>query len=105
MGNFSDFLAIFQYNFGDSWDIHGMGPIIFSYIFPTNTMEISFSFQDRWGYLPVETGLRKKVGMSKVVSAILLLYTNDANYYDMKVIQKILEDVKNQEVRRKIRMF
>ena len=27
-GNFSDFKAIFQYNFGDSWDNHGMWPII-----------------------------------------------------------------------------
>ena len=31
MGHFSDFLAIFQYNFGDSWDIHGMRPIILGY--------------------------------------------------------------------------
>jgi len=41
MGHFSDFLAIFQYNFGDSRDIHGMRPIILGYFFPTITMEIS----------------------------------------------------------------
>ena len=41
MGHFSDFLAIFQYNFGDSWDIHGMQPIILGYFFLTITMEIS----------------------------------------------------------------
>ena len=33
MGHFSDFLAIFQYNFGDSWDIHGMRHIILGYFF------------------------------------------------------------------------
>ena len=41
MGHFPDFLTIFQYNFGDSWDIHGMRPIILGYFFPTITMEIS----------------------------------------------------------------
>ena len=29
----SDFLVIFQYNFGDFWDIHGMRPIILGYFF------------------------------------------------------------------------
>ena len=38
MGRFSDFLTIFQYNFGDSWDIHGMRPIILGYFFPTIIM-------------------------------------------------------------------
>ena len=28
MGHFSDFLVISQHNFGDSWDIHDMQPII-----------------------------------------------------------------------------
>ena len=41
MGHFSDFFENFQYNFGDSWDIHGMRPIILGYFFPTITMEIS----------------------------------------------------------------
>ena len=41
IGHFSDFLTIFQYKFGDSWDIHGMRPIILGYFFPTITMEIS----------------------------------------------------------------
>ena len=31
MGHFTDFLAIFQNNFGDSWDIHGMWPIILGF--------------------------------------------------------------------------
>ena len=30
---FPIFLAIFQYNFGDSWDNHGMWPIILGYFF------------------------------------------------------------------------
>ena len=34
-------MAFFQYNFGDSWDIHGMRPIILGYFFSTITMEIS----------------------------------------------------------------
>ena len=47
MGNFSDFLAIFQYNFGDSWDIHGMRPIILGYFFPNNYDGNKYiSFQD-----------------------------------------------------------
>ena len=33
--------AIFQYDYGDSWDNHGMRPIILGYFFPTITMEIS----------------------------------------------------------------
>ena len=41
MGHFSDFLAIFQYNFIDSWDIRDMRPIILGYFFPTCPMEIS----------------------------------------------------------------
>ena len=32
MGNFSDFLYFFQYNFGDSWDINGMRSIILGYL-------------------------------------------------------------------------
>ena len=40
MGPFSDFLAIFQYNFGDFWDIHGLRPIILGYFFATIMMEI-----------------------------------------------------------------
>ena len=48
MGYFSDFFFhFFKYNFGDSWDIHGMQPIIFGYFFPTIVMEIrSFLFND-----------------------------------------------------------
>ena len=46
MGHFSDFLAIFQYNFGDSWDIHGRRPIILGYFFPIIMMEIGkFQFK------------------------------------------------------------
>ena len=36
MGHFPDFFAIFQYNFGDSWDIYGMRPIILGYFFSNN---------------------------------------------------------------------
>jgi len=45
MGHFSDFLAIFQYNFGDSWDIHGMRPIILGF----------FSQQLPWKYCKIRT--------------------------------------------------
>ena len=45
MGHFSDFLAIFQYNFGDSWDIHGMRPIIFSNNYDGNKYRY-ISFKD-----------------------------------------------------------
>ena len=47
MGHFSDFLAIFQYNFGDSWDNHGMWPIILGYFFSNNYNGNKYiSFQD-----------------------------------------------------------
>ena len=43
---FFTFLAIFPYNFGDSWDIHGMRHIILGYFFPTIMMEIrTFHFR------------------------------------------------------------
>ena len=46
MGHFFDFWAIFPYNFGDSWDIHGMRHIILGYYFPTIMMEIrTFHFR------------------------------------------------------------
>ena len=41
MGNFFDFLVIFQYNFDDSWDIHGMRPIFLGYFFLTIMLRIS----------------------------------------------------------------
>ena len=40
MGHFFDFWAIFPYNFGDSWDIHGMRHIILGYFFPRIMVEI-----------------------------------------------------------------
>ena len=46
MGDFFDFLAIFQYNFGDSWDIHGMRPIILGYFFNNYDGNKYISFQD-----------------------------------------------------------
>ena len=47
MSNFPDFLAIFQFNFGDSWDIHGMQPIILGYFFKSYNGNYKYiSFQD-----------------------------------------------------------
>ena len=46
MGHFSDFLAIFQYNFGDSWDIHAMRPIILGYFSNNYDVNKYISFQD-----------------------------------------------------------
>ena len=41
------FFAIFQYNFGDSWDVHGMRPIILGYFFSNNYDGNKYiSFQD-----------------------------------------------------------
>ena len=50
MGHFLIFLVIFQYNFGVSWDIHGMWPIILGYFFPTITMEISIFISGGYWY-------------------------------------------------------
>ena len=43
MGHFSIFWAIFQHNFGDSRDIHGMRPIILGYFYDGNKY---ISFQE-----------------------------------------------------------
>ena len=48
MGDFSDFLAIFQNNFVDSWDVHGMRPIILGYFLPAISMEVSFISRPPW---------------------------------------------------------
>ena len=46
MGHFSDFLAIFQYNFCDSWDIHDMRPNILGYFSYNYDGNKYISFQD-----------------------------------------------------------
>ena len=46
MGHFSDFFGIFQYNFGDSWDIHGMRSIILGYFYNNYDGNMYISFQD-----------------------------------------------------------
>ena len=45
--NFPGFKVMFQYNFGDNWDIHGMRPTISGYFFSNNyDTNKHISFQD-----------------------------------------------------------
>ena len=46
MGQLFDFLAIFQYNFDDSWDIHGMLSIILGFFFNNYDGNKFILFQD-----------------------------------------------------------